>query len=558
MKPIYKYIFLFFVFFPKSPLVAQEASSALGVPFDFPLLLSGNFAELRSNHFHSGVDFKTEGVVGKPIRCVADGYICRATVRPGGYGLALYVIHDDGFMTVYGHLDRFPSDIARRVREYQYDNETFEVDMAFAPDEYRLCRGDFLAYAGNTGYSFGPHLHFEVRDTTGNVLYDPMPFYKGFLADTRSPEISALAVYPKEGVGIVEGGHKSRVYDVTASVLKETIRAWGKIGFGIKALDFMDNTSNKYGVYKIDFFVDGVRCFSSTMDSFSFSEDRVINAWLDYDRCVNENLWFQRLHVLDNNKLGRLWANSERGWVNIDEERAYEMVCVLSDYHGNKSRYRFVVKGEREEVVPNVDYTHRLLWAVNNCVEYMGMRLYVPANELFENALLKVGVSGGDGVSWRYDFGDRLFPLWHGGKIAVFVGKKSHEEASKLYIRRVTAKGYSAVGGKYDAGWISADINVIGSYEVAVDTIPPRLTWVNEKTWRRSGKMVFTVDDDTYMTSFKGTLDGEFVLFCHNSKNSSLTLDLKKEGVAGGAHKLRLTVTDACGNETVFEKDFDY
>ena len=463
----------------------------LGVPFDFPLLLSGNFAELRSNHFHSGVDFKTEGVVGKPIKCVADGYICRAIVRPGGYGLALYVMHDNGYMTVYGHLDSFPDDIAARVRKYQYENGTFPVDMTFAPEEYRLSKGDFLAYAGNTGYSFGPHLHFEVRDSTGNILYDPMPFYKNLLTDTRPPEISSLAVYPKIGQGCVAGDDQSLMYDLTSTVLKDTISAWGKIGFGIKALDFMDNTTNKYGVYRIDFFVDGVKCFSSTMDKFSFSEDRAINAWLDYDRCIRENQWIQRLHILDNNKLPQLWADDSRGWVEIDEERIYNMECVLSDYHGNTNRYNFVVKGERKEIEYPKDYTHRLLWAIDNRVEYLGMRLDVPAGELFENALLNISVSRGEGVSWCYGFGDRMYPLLHGGSISIWVGKVPPEQAAKLYIRRVTDKGYTAVGGSYDAGRVTARINVIGSYEVAVDTVPPQLDFVNENRWRQSGRMVF-------------------------------------------------------------------
>lgn len=539
-------------------LFAQGSEGLFVAPFDFPLLLSGNFAELRSNHFHSGVDFKTEGVVGKPIKCVADGYICRATVRPGGYGLALYVMHDNGYMTVYGHLDSFPEDIDRRVRKYQYDNKTFLVDMTFSPEEYRLLRGEFLAHAGNTGYSFGPHLHFEVRDSTGNILYDPMPFYKNLLTDTRPPEISSLAVYPKAGRGSVAGSGQSVLYNMTSTVLKDTISAWGKIGFGIKALDFMDNTTNKYGVYRIDFLVDGVKCFSSTMDRFSFSEDRAINAWLDYDRCIRENQWIQRLHILDNNKLPQLWADDSRGWVEIDEERIYNMECVLSDYHGNTNRYNFVVKGERKEIEYPMNYTHRLLWAAYNRVEYMGMQLDVPANELFENALLNITVGGGDGISWRYNLSDVAYPLMHNGTIGIWVGEKSKEEASKLYIRRVTDKGYSAVGGKYDAGMITAKINVIGSYEVAMDTVPPQLTFVNEAKWKRTGRMVFTIADDTYMSSFKGTLDGKFVLFSHNSKNSTLLLDCKQESVARGMHHLRLVVTDACGNETVFEKEFEY
>ena len=555
---LFRYFALLACFALLPSLALPQDGVTLGVPFDFPLLLSGNFAELRSNHFHSGIDFKTQGVVGKPIQCVADGYICRATVRPGGYGLALYVMHDNGYMTVYGHLDSFPADIGRRIREYQYENECFPVDMTFAPGEYRLRRGDFLAFAGNTGYSFGPHLHFEVRDSTGNVLYDPMPFYRDVLTDTRPPEISALAVYPNPGSGVVQGGTESLVYEFSSAVLRDTVSAWGKVGFGIKALDFMDNTTNKYGVYKIDFFVDGVKRFSSTMDSFSFSEDRAINAWLDYDRCVGENQWFQRLHVLDNNRLGQLCAGPDKGWVVIDEERLYNMECVLSDCHGNTSRYRFVVKGERSEIENEIPCTHTLLWAADNRVEYMGMKLDIPANELFENAFLNVGVSGGDGVSWRYNFGDKLLPLWHGGTISIWVGKKNADEAGKLYVRRVTGKGYSPVGGRYDMGWMTAEINTIGSYEVALDTVPPQLVFVNEDRWQRTGRMAFTFADDTDMGSFKGTLDGDFVLFVHNSKNSTLVLDLKKENVARGKHHLRLSVTDTCGNEAVFEKEFEY
>ena len=145
------------------PSNAQHDSDDFMSPFDFELFLSGNFGELRSNHFHSGIDFKTQGMVGKPVRCVADGYISRATVQAGGYGLALYVQHDNGYMTVYGHLDRFPAEVQKRIREYQYANETFTVDISLAPDELRVSRGEVLAYAGNTGYSFGPHLHFELQ-----------------------------------------------------------------------------------------------------------------------------------------------------------------------------------------------------------------------------------------------------------------------------------------------------------------------------------------------------------------------------------------------------------
>ena len=243
-----KRILLLLSFFALAvPLRSQTGEAMLSVPFDFGLLLSGNFGELRSNHFHSGVDFKTQGVVGKPIKCVADGYISRATVQPGGYGQAIYVIHDNGYMTVYGHLERFPEAVGQRVREAQYENESFSVDISFAPDEFMVKRGDFLAVAGNSGYSFGPHLHFEVRDTAGNELYDPMPFYAGRLKDRRPPVASEIAVYPASGMGTVDTLGVSRVYKVDGGTVNDTIDVWGRVGFGVKALDYMDGVNNKYG-----------------------------------------------------------------------------------------------------------------------------------------------------------------------------------------------------------------------------------------------------------------------------------------------------------------------
>ena len=175
-KHLTRILFTLFLFVVAGRSLAQPSmDDGLNRPFDFDLLLSASYGELRSNHFHAGLDFKTCGVVGKPIKCVADGYIYRAKVEAAGYGMALYVMHD-GFMTVYAHLDRFPEAIAKRVRKYQYDKEQFEVDLYFLPADYPVKRGEFLALAGNTGYSFGPHLHFELRDASGTRLYNPLPY----------------------------------------------------------------------------------------------------------------------------------------------------------------------------------------------------------------------------------------------------------------------------------------------------------------------------------------------------------------------------------------------
>lgn len=556
MRTVKIYILLLLACMPASYGFAQVCDSLFVAPFDFPLFLSGNFGELRTDHFHSGVDFKTQGVVGKPIRCVADGYICRASVTPGGYGKALYVMHDNGYMTVYAHLDRFPAGVEKRVREYQYRKEVFRTNLWFSPEEFPVKQGEFLAYAGNSGYSFGPHLHFEVRDATGNELYDPMAFYKDKLADTRAPRIHAISVYPKRGKGVLCGSRASRVYDVVADTLCGVIEAWGELGFGVKALDYMDGTSNKYGIRKMELLVDGELYFSSVMDNFSFDEDLLINAWLDYDRLYNEGEWFQKMFVAENNTLGILQANERKGWLTVDEERNYSVECRLCDYHGNETVCSFVVRGKKEAIPAPKPYTHALYCNANNRVEHVGLRLDVPSGVLFENAYLNLRLQEGTGVTWRYNLSDTVYPMLKGSRISFWVGDRSSVLKSKLYIRHIEPSDTSSVGGVYANGWITAGITTLGSYDVAVDTVAPVLLPVNEEQWMANGRVVLSVkENETSLNNFKGTIDGEFILFEYNSKNSVFTLDLKKEKVKPGVHLLRFVATDGCGNEAVFERE---
>lgn len=553
-------LFLMLLLFSVLPVAAQEKKSRFRVPFDFELLLSGNFGELRSNHFHSGLDFKTQGVVGKPIKCVADGYISRATVQSDGYGLALYVVHDNGYMTVYGHLDRFPDGVARRVRDYQYRNETFVADISFAPGEFRVKEGELLAYAGNTGYSFGPHLHFEVRNSAGNEWYDPMLFYKESLKDTRAPQASAFVVYPSAGSGVVKGASASRVLSVKGGAVADTLDVWGWVALGVKALDYMDGTNNKYGVYGIDLKVDGQQRFSSTMGRFSSEENRLINSWADYPRYVNDGEWFQRMYIMENNPLKALKADDDNGWICVDEERLYKVECRLRDYHGNSTGYVFYLRGRQQEILAPKGEVVRLNWFVDNAIECGGMRIDIPAGELFENMMLDVGSTKGKyGVSERYSLGEKPVPLWHGATLKLKVNEGAVADKSKLYIESFTKKGRSAIIAEYKDGCMVATVKALTGFEVAVDTVPPSLTPVKENAWQRNGKVVFSVGDkQTSVKSFKGTLDGKFVLFSYSSKNGSLELDLKRENVSRGEHLLRVEVVDACGNSSAYEKKIRY
>ncbi len=535
------------------------AGEGLRSPFDFDILLSASYAELRSNHFHAGLDFKTGGVVGKPIKCVADGYIYRAKVEVAGYGLALYVMHD-GFMTVYAHLDRFPDALAKRVRKYQYDKERFEVDLYFAPGDYPVKRGEFLAYAGNSGYSFGPHLHFELRDATGTKLYNPLPYYEQLVTDTRAPRATAIAVYPRLGAGVLSAGQESQAFQLNGNVLADTISAWGEIAFGIDALDYMDNTTNKYGLYSVELFVDSVLCFKSQMDGFSFAENKLILACVDQKREERGEGSFQKLFKMPNNPFGEYEVGEGQGWVSINEQRLYNVECRIADYHGNESRYKVVVRGDSCAIEQPVRVSEILPWNRENVVETAGARLHIPRGEMFDDACLNIVYDDSCTLSGGCASVDEDVVFWHGAKLSLLPGDDvAGIDAKKLYICKKGKKGASWVGGKFSNGWVTATISSQGVYDIAVDTVPPVLLPVNEAAWEQNARVEFNLDDnETKIASFRGTLNGKFVLFKYNRKERRLTFDFKQENIKSGTHKMKVVATDACGNTAVFEKSVKY
>ena len=542
------------------PLKAQVTEPQFGVPFDFPLLLSGNFGELRSNHFHGGLDFKTQGVTGKPLMAIADGYISKVTVTPGGYGNALYITHDNGYTSVHGHLDRFLPEIARRVREKQYAEQSFVVTLEFGPEEFRVCQGETVAYAGNTGYSFGPHLHMEIRTTDTNEPVDPLPFYKDKIVDNIAPRATHIMVYGDEEKGRVRSTAPSQkgvvekdekiIFNIQSSNTC-SLTAWGRIGVAISANDYMDGTTNNYGVRYVRLYVDDRLVSHSDVDRFSFSEDRLINSWTDYAEQRSTGRWYMRSAIAEHNDLRMLHAGSDRGWVTIDEERDYHLRYELEDLYGNTATYRFVIRGERMAIpqwMPN--YFYRLEASRANRFYANGFELWIPEEELFEDVELdyEVSPSSVDHTD-MYQLTERRVPLRRSAELTLPVSPKPGVDVSKLYVARVEGNRRAYVGGEYKFGRITANITELATYTVCADMIAPKIVPVNNAAWKRQGSVVLRIaDGETGIRSYRGRIDGRWVLFKYSSKTARLTCDLKAEGIGPGRHEVEVEVTDLRGN----------
>ena len=566
-------LYMMSLLFGAMPLRAQVANPQFGVPFDFPLLLSGNFGELRSNHFHGGLDFKTQGVTGKPLMAIADGYISKVTVTAGGYGNALYITHDNGYTSVHGHLDRFLPEIARLVREKQYAEQAFVVTLEFGPEEFRVRQGETVAYAGNTGYSFGPHLHMEIRTTDTNEPIDPLPFYKDKIVDNIAPRATHIMVYgapllSPQGGRVLSVSQWENLETNEMSVEKKepsvssplggnegglVFYCWGRISAAISANDYMNGTTNNYGVRYVRLYVDDQLVSSSDVDRFSFDENRLINSWTDYAVQRSTGRWYMRATIAEQNDLRMLRADGNRGWVTIDEERDYHFRYELEDLYGNTSTYRFVIRGVRMDIpqrLPN--YYDRMYASRANRFYTNGFELWIPKGELFDDVELAYEVVPSEtDYAAHYKLSETRIPLRKGAEITMPVKPQKNVDTKKLYVARVDGKQRTYCGGTYKYGRITANITELGTYTVCADTIAPKIIPIGSSAWKGQGRVVVRITDgETGIRDYRGIIDGRWVLFKYSSKTARLTCDLKAEGITRGKHEVEIVVTDMRGNKS--------
>jgi len=319
--------------------------------------LAGTMGELRPNHFHGGIDIKTDGRTGLPVYCSADGYISRLRVSTTGYGNAIYIDHPNGYTTVYAHLEKFEPKLAEHVKKQQYDQKTFEIELFFKKGEFAYKKGDVIAEAGNTGSSTAPHLHFEIRDKNENPL-NPLDFgFRTEIKDDIAPKLYECMLTPLHITARVENKFDPYFFKPTYKsaneyVYNDTIEAFGQIGLAIKSNDFLNGASNKNGVPLIVLKVNNEVYYEYSMHRFNFLTQKEINTIIDFEQLVLKGDRFQKLYNRPSNRQPACIAHINKGMFVIEENKIYIVEVLLADIHGNKTSFKFHVKGKKSS--PNV------------------------------------------------------------------------------------------------------------------------------------------------------------------------------------------------------------
>jgi murein DD-endopeptidase MepM/ murein hydrolase activator NlpD len=546
----YKYIICLCLFLSAA---VEPAAQELANPFDFPILLSGNFGELRNDHFHAGIDFKTRNVEGMKVHAVLDGYISRIVVSPWGYGNALYINHPNGTTSVYGHLQRFAGHIGKYVKEQQYAQESFAVDLTLSPGQFPVKKRQIIASSGNTGSSAGPHLHLEIRNTATGMLYDPLEYYKELVKDTRPPRIEGFMIYPMEGRGSVNGSNRKTELKLPAG----KIEAWGDIALAVKAYDYMDGTSNIYGVRRLAMAVDSQVIFSSHLNCFPPNETRYINSFIDYEAWKEHRAFYMKTFVEPGNRLSFI-KHINRGIIRINQEKTYRIAFRLRDLYGNLTQYAISIEGKRQDIAAPATDGEYFHYKAENRFGAKGIRLLIPPGCLYDDIYFRYAVQNTDGaIAGLHHVHMATVPLHDRALLSLHIQTDTLGDKRKYGIVRLQNKRALWIGGTYRNGWIDANIRDFGSYTVMQDTRPPVITPLSPSSWISARRITFRVSDDlSGIQSFRGEIDGQFVLFEWDGKKNVFSCRLDEELLTRGRHNLEFKVTDACGNPSEYKHSF--
>ena len=530
-------------------------------PLDIPMVLSGSFGELRSNHFHSGLDIKTQQRSGVPIYAPADGYVSRIKVGHYGYGKALYIKHPNGYSTVYAHLQKFETTIQDFVKKSQYKKERYEIELFPKESSLLVKKGDLIAYTGNSGSSGGPHLHYEIRDAYSRPM-NPMLFGLE-IPDTKDPSVTSVLAYPVSDDATVNQSSEPvklrLIKQKDGSYKTEKISAYGKIGFGIATTDQQNGAYNKNGVYRIKTTYNGKPKIDIKFEKFSFDETRYLNRYIDYTYFKEHKIKIQKLFRQTNNPLSIITQEDDNGFVNVADGFSSNYTIEIKDYQGNLVHITIPVIGKKDNTVAKKELPNDLQYIPSESSSTIQRGVFTvdfPKNALYQGSYLNIKTSG-DTLHLHTD----NIPVHKNISISMDISNYNALDKNKLYIARQAYKNTSYyTTTRREKNILTAKTRILGSYTLFMDTIAPTIKAANftDGKWISNNKTLKIKIEDSHsgISSYRATLNGRFILMEYNYKKDVLTYDFNDNIITDTKNNLRLIVTDNVGNSTTFEAIF--
>lgn len=533
-------------------------------PLTIPMQLSGNFGELRPNHFHAGFDFKTLQKEGLEVHAVADGYVSRIKISTFGNGKTVYITHANGYTSVYGHLQKATDSIENFIKKLHYREQSFEIEVYLKPGELVVKKGQVIALSGNTGASEGPHLHFEFRDNSTEYIINPMLFgFDKMLQDTKKPIISSVYVYPLNDETVVNQSKiplaLNLVLQKDGTYLADKVLTNGTIGFGINTYDFDNVSFNRNGVYNVRTFYNGVSNFEYQFDTYSFDDMRYINALIDYNRYKKTQQRIQKLFMNNPYKHTILKTIENNGIIKVAPNLATVYRIEVSDFYGNQSTVTIPIKYDAAAITVVVKEPIPSKYLVkatkDSSFEKDNMAVFFPAGTFYDDFNFNFDVKKD-----TLQLHDDTVPAHSNFTITITDSKYSEAEREKLFIAAINGKKIGYISTIRNENVFSAKSKTLGNFALVLDTIAPRITIaksIEGKTLTIQKNIQLTISDAlSGVKSYTGYLNGNWILFEYDNKTKKITHNFSDGIVTEGKNELKVVVIDNVGNSTIFETHF--
>jgi hypothetical protein len=540
-------------------LFKQEITS----PLDIPIILSGTYGELRSNHFHSGIDIKTKGIEGLNVYSYANGYVSRIKISHGGYGKALYIKHPDGTTTVYGHLKKFSSKIEKIVKSKQYKRESYEIEFFPKGNEISVLKKELIAFSGNTGGTNGPHLHFEVRDQN-QVPVNPLINASIFIEDGIPPLFKKLFYKSYDNNDFYSSQTELKIRKVSNSLyVSDTLKSIGKTGIGIVAFDKHNLANNNNGLFKIETSFNNQNLLEILFDSISFDETKHINTFIDYSFFKNHEIRIQKLFVEDNNLLDLYSFKLNNGFITIENKKSYIYEVNLYDANGNNSKLIVPILGvsvKPEEPLELINRRIELNYIERDKeyeLEFNSVKVSILKETFYNNLFLETKFKN-DTLTIDKDTIPLLKP------ITIYFNTERYNDSLKdrLFIAKISENNkvasYNYTKNAYDGK--KSSTKVLGKYVLKLDTINPSISPIGfkENDWisNFSNLKIRIQDSESGIRNYNGWINDKWVLFELNTKKGMIVYNFNDKIISEAKNSLRVEVIDNVGNKTEYKTTF--
>lgn len=526
-------------------------------PIDAPFDLSGTFGEFRSR-FHTGIDFKSRGVQGQKIFSIEDGYVSRIEVNNYGYGKVIYIDHLNGFTSVYAHLKNFSPELDEYVKSELYKSKRNSIKKFPKKNQLRINKGEVIGYSGNTGRSFGPHLHFEIRDTKSQDAINPLMFNYTYKDDER-PIIRGLYIINENNSLVRNSPIRKKVKKINDSTYTvDDFEYNGKIGIGLDIYDIQyKNLYNQNGVYKIELFIDSTLKYSYKMDKIKFSENHYKKIMYDYLSLAQKNKKVLKIYTPRNSDLSFLKNNKFNGIINSDSIRNNSLLVRVSDWNGNSSSIKFNIKAN-DSISRRSSYNGiEILTNQNYTLNKNSSIIEIGKNTFYDDLLMNISYQ-----SDTLNLGKEKDPFRSSIRIKLPHKISDTLELRQSFVGKIINRKISYISSKKNKSYIYASTSSLGEYIISKDTLKPDIkpiNFTNKSNIKVKNTLKLRLKDDlSGIKNYSSYFNGNWALFEYEPKSNMIFHNLSDGIIKDGENELIIKYEDGVGNKGVYQAKVYY